>query len=205
MHACKFLCPGMWLFLAMPRERVFPVMAYTGRLRPKFSPRSKRFQSSYCAKVRAGAKKTVEGGGGGEKRKRLPVNPTILENAPWYFTARFTCELTARQNRSITNRLPLDHQISKITLNFSLIEHVPGDCKNCNKNVYDKRRLKLWAIAAELLVFYCMVLSRLKPCRKVKNDLSGTIHYAGYSNFCRAAAIQPVLKRSLQYMPINFQ
>ena len=142
MHACKFLCPGMWLFLAMPRERVFPVMAYTGRLRPKFSPRSKRFQSSYCAKVRAGAKKTVEGGGGGEKRKRLPVNPTILENAPWYFTARFTCELTARQNRSITNRLPLDHQISKITLNFSLIEHVPGDCKNCNKNVYDKRRFK---------------------------------------------------------------
>ena len=47
------------------------------------SLRSKRFQSSYCAKVRAGAKKKkVEGGGGGEKRKRLPANPTILENAP---------------------------------------------------------------------------------------------------------------------------
>ena len=30
------------------------------------SLRSKRFQSSYCAKVRAGEKK-VEGGGGGEK------------------------------------------------------------------------------------------------------------------------------------------
>ena len=43
---------------------------------------SKRFQSSYCAKVRAEAKKKVEGGGGGEKRKRLPANPTILENAP---------------------------------------------------------------------------------------------------------------------------
>ena len=28
--------------------------------------RSKRFQSSYCAKVRAEAKKKVEGGGGGE-------------------------------------------------------------------------------------------------------------------------------------------
>ena len=27
-------------------------------------------------------KKKVEGGGGGEKRKRLPANPTILENAP---------------------------------------------------------------------------------------------------------------------------
>ena len=46
------------------------------------SLRSKRFQSSYCAKVRAEAKKKVEGGGEGEKRKRLPVNPTILENAP---------------------------------------------------------------------------------------------------------------------------
>ena len=44
------------------------------------SLRSKRFQSSYCAKVRVEAKKKVEGGG--EKRKRLPANPTILENAP---------------------------------------------------------------------------------------------------------------------------
>ena len=47
------------------------------------SLRSKRFQSSYGAKVRAGAKKKrVEGGGGGKKRKRLPANPMILENAP---------------------------------------------------------------------------------------------------------------------------
>ena len=45
------------------------------------SLRSKRFQSSYRAKVRAEAKKKVEGGGGGEKRKRLPANPTILENS----------------------------------------------------------------------------------------------------------------------------
>ena len=27
-------------------------------------------------------KKKMEGGGRGEKRKRLPANPTILENAP---------------------------------------------------------------------------------------------------------------------------
>ena len=33
------------------------------------SLRSKRFQSSYSAKVRAGAKKKMEGGGGVEKRK----------------------------------------------------------------------------------------------------------------------------------------
>lgn len=35
-------------------------------------------------------------------------------------------------------------------------------------------------IAAEFLVFYCVALFRLKPCRQVKNDLSGTIHSAGY-------------------------
>ena len=67
--------------------------------------RGKRFQSSYGAKVRAGAKKKkkVEGGGGGDKRKGLPENPTIPENAPWYFTVRFICKLIARHNRSTKN------------------------------------------------------------------------------------------------------
>ena len=59
---------------------------------------SKRFQSSYSAKVGAGAKK-MEGGRGGKKRKRLSANPTILENAPCYFTDRFICKLTTRQDR----------------------------------------------------------------------------------------------------------
>ena len=58
--------------------------------------------------------KKVERGEGGEKRKCLPANPTILEKAPWYLTVRFICKLTARQNRIITNRLPLN-QICKIT------------------------------------------------------------------------------------------
>ena len=35
MHACKFLCPWMWLYPAMPGGRVLPMMAYTGRLRTK--------------------------------------------------------------------------------------------------------------------------------------------------------------------------
>ena len=48
----------------------------------RVSLRSKRFQSSYSTKVRAWAKKKMEGGGGGVKRKLLPANPTILENAP---------------------------------------------------------------------------------------------------------------------------
>ena len=73
------------------------------------SLRSKHFHSSYSAKVRAGAKKKNKqkkkmeegagGGGGEEKRKRFPANPAILENAPWYFTVRFICKLTARQDR----------------------------------------------------------------------------------------------------------
>ena len=57
--------------------------------------------------------------GEGEGRRwniHLPTNPTILENAPWYFMVRFIWKLTAHQNRSITNRLPLDYQICKITL-----------------------------------------------------------------------------------------
>ena len=186
----------------MPGERLFPVMAYTGRLRPKFSPRSKRFQSSYCAKVRAGAKKTVEGGG--EKRKGLPVNPTILENAPWYFTARFTCELTARQNRSITNRLPLDHQISKITLNCSLIEHVPGDCKNCNKNVYDKRNSeRLLRNFLFFIVWFYLVWNLVEKSKMIFPEQFTPPAILIFAE--RLLLIQPVLKRSLQYMPINFQ
>ena len=39
------------------------------------------------------------------------------------------------------------------------MEHESGD--------YDKRRLKLLAIAAEFIVFYCVALSRLKPFRNV--------------------------------------
>ena len=59
----------------------------------QFGPslRSKRFQSSYCAKVRAGTKKNGRGKGR-EKRKRLPANRTILENALWYFTVGFICK-----------------------------------------------------------------------------------------------------------------
>ena len=45
------------------------------------SLRSNHLQSSYGAKVRAGAKK-MERGRGVEKRKCLPANPMILVNAP---------------------------------------------------------------------------------------------------------------------------
>ena len=35
-----------------------------------------------ASKLEREQKKIMEGGGEGEKRKRLPANPTILENAP---------------------------------------------------------------------------------------------------------------------------
>ena len=50
MHACKFLCPWIWLFPAMPGGRVLPMMAppeipggystniFTGKLRPEVQP-----------------------------------------------------------------------------------------------------------------------------------------------------------------------
>ena len=54
----------------------FSVVSFFVVLEPcncdRTSLRSKRFQSRYCAKVKAGAEKKVEGGGGGEKMKRLP-------------------------------------------------------------------------------------------------------------------------------------
>ena len=78
------------MFFAETRRQVFVTQVFVTQdvkeiylFNAVNSLRSKRFQSSYCAKVRAGAKKKkVEGGGGGEKRKRLPANPTILENTP---------------------------------------------------------------------------------------------------------------------------
>ena len=68
------------------------------------SLRSKRFQSSYCAKVRAGAKnKKVEEGGGGEKRKRrgsffpLPL-PLPLPRHSFFFALVPTFSTNSRGN-----------------------------------------------------------------------------------------------------------
>ena len=54
------------------------------------SLRSKRFQSSYSAKVRAGAKKKMEGGGGVEKRKPHSFR--------FFFTLVPTCSTNSRGN-----------------------------------------------------------------------------------------------------------
>ena len=57
--------------------------------------------ASYSLRKKSGQRRKVERGG--EKRKRLPANSMILENAPWHCTVRFICKLTARQDRSLYN------------------------------------------------------------------------------------------------------
>ena len=79
-----------------------------------YSLHSKRFQSSYCAKVRAEAKKKRWKG---EVRRgnACPQTPRFWKT-PLDISVWFVCKLTACQNRSITNRLPLDCQSCKVTL-----------------------------------------------------------------------------------------
>ena len=67
-----------------------------------------------------------KGGRGRGEEECLPVNPTILENAPWYFMVGFICKLTVHQNRT---DYPWITRFVKLL--SPLIEHVPGDCKNC--------------------------------------------------------------------------
>ena len=66
------LVPIVWCFKRLPTYYMFRFLS---------SLRSKRFQSSYYARTLEREQKKMERGGEGEKRKRLPANPTILENA----------------------------------------------------------------------------------------------------------------------------
>ena len=101
------------------------------------SLRSKCFQSSYGAKVR---KKRGEGKG----RRRwnaCPQTPRFWKTPLGYLGVRFICKLTARQNRSMTNKL-LPRIDRFLKLLCSLIEHIPGDCKNCNKKGLRWKKVK---------------------------------------------------------------
>ena len=74
-----------------------------------YSLRSKRFQSSYCAKVRAEAKKKkVEGGGGGEKRFNLspPPPPSFLFLLSSQLSRRTRAETLATQANGYSNQSP---------------------------------------------------------------------------------------------------
>ena len=132
--------------------------------------------ASYSLRKKSGQRRKVERGG--EKRKRLPANPMILENAPWHFTVRFICKLTARQDRSLYN------------------EQITGFVKFVFLFFFNYCQVKFKRYVAYL------IWNLVKTSQR--NDLSWTIHSTGYE-FCRAAALRPVSKSSLQYMPLNFQ
>ena len=71
----------------------------------------------------------MEGGGGGEKRERLPASPTILENA--LLISRFGWFVNW-QLVKIEVWLTGYPWITRIVKSLcSLIKHVPGDWKNC--------------------------------------------------------------------------
>ena len=55
-----------------------------------------------------------------------------------------------------------------------------------------------------LRLHHISLLKQVFQC-ETGRDLSGTIHSARGYKVCRAAALQPVSKRSLQYMPLNFK
>ena len=133
---------------------------------PKDSLRSKRFQLSYCAKVRAGAKTKMEGGRGGKKRKRLPANPTILENAPWNFAVRFICKLTARQHDRFKKITFFPETGSTRLQNVLKRSFTIKECSN------SKRLLQNFLFFIVKWNFESSVaFSQLKPCRNVAKKL----------------------------------
>ena len=78
--------------------------------RNNVSLRTKRFQSSYCPKVRAEAKKKKGGRGRGRgEEETLARKPHDSEKRPLIFhgpfTVRLVCKLTARQNRSTDEQI----------------------------------------------------------------------------------------------------
>ena len=156
------------------------------------SLRSKRFQSSYCAKVAARADLKWKGE---EEGRRGNASP----QTPWFWKTPLNisqfgslfCKLTIiifKIEASIT-----DYQICPLIIKNTLY----AIAKTVIKKLYDKRRLKLWAIAAKFPVFnwnvtlLYLIWNLAKTSRR--NDLSGTIHSAGYE-FSRAAALQPLTK-----------
>ena len=92
------------------------VWVFAWKLHTECGLRSKRFQSSYYAKVRAEAKKRLKGEGEGRRGNACPQTPrfwkTPLDISR--FGSSVNWQLVIKKN--ITNRLPLDYQICKITL-----------------------------------------------------------------------------------------
>ena len=95
------------------------------------SLRSKRFQSSYCAKVREETKKRLKGEGEGRRGNACPQTPRFWRtplDISWF--GSFVNWQLVKIEISRTD-YPWISRFVKLLC--SLTEHVAGDCKNCNK------------------------------------------------------------------------
>ena len=98
---------GRW---AVSQKRIMVRTGYVASGGCTVQRLAKRFRSSYCAKVGEREQKKEWGGGGGEKRKYFPANPTMLWNAPWYFSVSsflsFLSSFTQYSSLDRTRSLP---------------------------------------------------------------------------------------------------
>ena len=103
----------------------------------------------------------MEGGGGGEKRERLPASPTILENA--LLISRFGWFVNW-QLVKIEVWLTGYPWITRIVKSLcSLIKHVPGDWKNCIPFFFCSRPNFLDELARKRLL--CNLVPRAFPSK----------------------------------------
>ena len=103
--------------------------SYT-RSKNTISLRSKRFQSSYCTKVRTGAKKKKDGRGIEREGGR---GNACLQTRWFWKTPLDISRFGSLENWQQVLRKDYPWITRFVKLLCSLIELVPGDCKNCNK------------------------------------------------------------------------
>ena len=147
-----------------------------------FSLRSKRFQSSYCAKVRAEAKKWLKGEGEGRRGNACPQTPRFWKNS--LDISRFG-SFVNWQLVKIDNE-----QITKFENLLCSLKHAPRYCKTEIKRSVTKKegwnskrvlRNFLFFIVKlnfERYMWFYLIWNLIKTSQT--NDLSRTIHSCGY-------------------------
>ena len=114
---------------------------------PVRAEREKSFFASGRAKNRARAKRSKERGGGGERRERLPANPSILKNAHRLFTVHFTQMI---DSLSLSKPIPNEKK-SKLTRIWQATANT--DLKAEVVKSLEKRCQKKWLTTRDPKVF----------------------------------------------------
>ena len=81
--------PDLWILdsrFRIPNSEFRIPVACVASVPVRSERNSGRAKESFGSRVKNGAraKRWKEGGGGGERRERLPANPSILKNAHWF-------------------------------------------------------------------------------------------------------------------------